>query len=202
MTNVSKASNQIDLALDELLVGVAEGLTEAQRVLDAQRRDSDGRPRPYAYVIPALDFEIKATCTIETADSGTRMRWRPVALGQTGDVTSSVTSTIRGRVLATPLGAAEGPARIDLVISGARPSYVVTATVRRVTGEPAGGVPLSFDVWPPIPGVRFDALVGRTDARGTAAATLHVDPTVRRGTRIAGVVATDTIQQNFLLLVD
>lgn len=201
MSTAQTASNLVDLALDDLLIGVAEGLTEAQQALDAQRRDADGRPRPYAYAIPSLDFEIKATCTIEQGASGARMRWRPVTLGAASAMTASVTSSVRGRIVAAPQAGSEGPARIDLVLSGTRPTITVTATVCRVTGEPVAGVEISFDIWPPVAGARFDPMIARSGTDGRASATLHVASVIEGGTSLSCVVATDHLQSPFHLVL-
>jgi hypothetical protein len=101
-------------SIEELLVALAEGVREAQAALaSTDNVDAAGRPLP-GYHLPYLDFSINVEMETRSDSGG-----RPVALlfkSQPGtSTTQQVTSTIAGRLVATPPGDGLPIPRIDLL---------------------------------------------------------------------------------------
>lgn len=77
---MSKSSQFVSSSIEQVLLGLARGLRDAQAVLDEMPpTDSYGRPRS-SYHLPYLDFTIKAT--METSDPASAQA-APRALGAT-----------------------------------------------------------------------------------------------------------------------
>lgn len=177
-------------SIEELLVALAEGVREAQLALNAGPRvDASGAPLG-GYQLPFLDFSIKVDMQTK-ADAG----GRPVALLFTArDQSSSnqqVSSTISGRLVATPPGEGLPTPRIAFVVSqniGGKATLSITVT--NSAGEVLADQPVELNIddeagatlsaargaanYKRQAGTRLDQALLRTDASGKAATTLSI----------------------------
>ncbi|KSB89703.1 hypothetical protein AS593_01365 [Caulobacter vibrioides] len=177
-------------SIEELLVALAEGVREAQLALNSGPKvDASGAPLG-GYQLPFLDFSIKVDMQTK-ADSG----GRPIALLFTAKDQNStnqqVSSTISGRLVATPPG--EGLPTPRIAVSGggnigglAHLSVLVTNSA----GEVLADQPVELNIddaasatlsaargvasFVRQPGTRLQQALLRTNAEGRALATLSI----------------------------
>lgn len=178
-------------SIEELLVALAEGVREAQLALSSGPGvDADGRPLG-GYHLPFLDFSIKVDMQTK-ADSG---GGRPVALLFTAKDQNStnqqVSSTISGRLVATPPGEGLPTPRIVFTVGGnIGGKAVISLSVTNSAGERLADQPVELNIddeasatlsaargaaaFARKPATRLQQALLRTDAGGKAEAVLTI----------------------------
>ncbi len=131
-----ESSQFVGNSIEELLVSLADGLREAQLALNSGPLvDASGRP-VVTYQLPYLDFTVQVDMQTRTDTGG-----RPVALlfmarPSTSSTDQRVTSTISGRLVATPPGEGLPVPRIGLTVGDLDDSRVaLNLSVANSAGE-------------------------------------------------------------------
>jgi hypothetical protein len=133
-------------SIEELLVALAEGVREAQLALNSGPKvDAAGVPIG-GYHLPFLDFSIKVDMQTK-ADSG----GRPIALLFTAKDQNStnqqVSSTISGRLVATPPGEGLPTPRIAFTVGGNIGGQAqLTVAVTNSAGEVLADQPVELNI--------------------------------------------------------
>lgn len=177
-------------SIEEMLVALAEGVREAQAALNSGPRvDPAGVPLG-GYQLPYLDFSIQVDMETRVDTGG-----RPIALLFTGRAPSAtnqqVSSTISGRLVATPPGDGLPTPRITFAVGpnfSRRASLVVN--VANSAGEVLADQPLELNIddeasavlsaargvpdFVRKPGTRLQTALLRTDATGRAESALAI----------------------------
>ncbi|MCA9697094.1 MAG: hypothetical protein KC431_06195 [Myxococcales bacterium] len=200
--------------IDDYLLGLAEGVEKAQRQLSQVSLELNAGDAPIMYQIPRVDFELKLSLEMVTADDGmsAKLQFRPASGGGgSRQTTTEASSTLRGSLVAVP--------RL-----GGKPRPVLRTTLRRIdpktwrwqirveaataAGEALAGVNIQFNVdreksreltekLASLPeetslalssNTRFSAGVATTDSRGVASVTLEADMGEPKGSYIAAVI--------------
>lgn len=202
--------------IDTYLVGLADGLAEAQRKLNRLADGQDG-PSPVAYQIPRLDFELHMTATLETGPSGPRIKGRRRVRFQTagGKGSGTVTSTVKGSIVAVPAAGGRPLPRLDALAAPLRKHEVgITAVLFNDAGELLSGEAVEFNIDrdqsaalngaarlrapAPAPGTALRAALVQTDPRGEARTVLTLDPSEPPGKAI--VVTIDALARSRVLI--
>lgn len=175
--------------LDEYLINLAEGLSQAQEELG--QLSAAGAPgRQFTYYVPRLEFELRMDLRVETTSSGPAgkvLKMRPVRTVDVARTQSNteIVSIIRGSFVAVP--ANEGlpvtllEARVGV---GEQGSPRVVARVKNAAGEPLPGVEVEFNLdrkateklsgKGPLKETDVTVAVVKTDAAGEASTLLRI----------------------------
>lgn len=192
-------------SIEELLVALAEGVREAQIALNSvPLLDPSGRPLA-TYQLPYLDFTIAVEVQTETSAGGGRpiALFRPVA--SSSQTSSSVTSTVAGRLIAAPPGDGLPVPRLRLTAAGnIGGAATITIQVSNSAGEVLAGQKIELNIddaasaqltsarggpsWTRFPNTRLAEALLVTDDKGVAATRLLIDPG-QRPTDVAVVFA-------------
>lgn len=157
---MSETIHATTFALQDILLGLAEGLNEAQQQLrEQQPYDAFGRPNTM-YQLPYLDFQLQVTSEFESVTSGDAnesknlLRFqpaRPVTTGTTARM--EIFSTISGRFVATlpNEGAPQTVIRISTEtpqLTGVYYEVKMNIEIGNAAGEKLSGVvvEINFDV--------------------------------------------------------
>ena len=203
-----EASRFVGSSIEELLVSIADGVREAQSALDnGPLLDPAGRPLTQ-YHLPYLDFTIQVDMqTVSDSGGG-----RPVALmftrrGTTSSTEQTITSTISGRLVATPPGDGLPVPRIDLSVGDVSGGAVPLAlAVTNSAGERLANQRVELNIddqesralsaarsvadFTRSPATRLAAAVLITDAAGSANGSLAVGATDAGTKAVVVVVAS------------
>ena len=168
---MSDQSQQIALSLEQILLGIADSLTEAQAALkNVQPYDQYGRPNTL-YELPYLDFKLQVTSEFQhvtqSQNDGSSARtaplgksrypteyiaFKPVKTNETSTIQGEIISTISGRFIANMPN--QGLPQIILTIAtekldiqGSLQKYGLDVSVSNSAGEKLVGstVELNFD---------------------------------------------------------
>lgn len=130
---MSDQSNNVALSLQQILLSIADGLTEAQSALqNVQPYDQYGRPN-ITYQLPYLDFKLQVESTVEVQEQsgGSQSGWlkehvlfRPVKLSSATESKSEIISTISGRFVANIPN--EGLPQVFLAVTSKKSSLTAT----------------------------------------------------------------------------
>lgn len=187
---MSEQSRFVADSVEELLVALAEGVRDAQEALNAiPATDAFGRALP-TYHLPFLDFTINVSVTTQANAQGRPItRLRPVTQGSR---TTNTSSTIAGRLVASPPGDGLPVPQLTLAASSVDGGRV---TLRLTAGNSAGetltGQRIELNIDPqasaalsqaaevkltaPQPGTRLADAIVVTGEDGTAETTLTLD---------------------------
>lgn len=130
---MSTTQSQINsFALQDILLGIVDGLTEAQeRLRSLPPYDEYGRPNPN-YQVPYLDFNLQVVSEFQTIEqqntpgSKTMMKFKPAPKTQNAPNSVEIFSTITGRFVA-------------VVPNDGLPQTVINATVTALPFDPNVG---------------------------------------------------------------
>ena len=155
--------------IDDYLVSLAAGVSEAQRRLNALSTSADGPASPVAYQIPKLEFELRMTLAMQSTTEPEPQRLSSagaLASAQlvkrqlrfqtaTSSTQSSIASTLRGSIVAVPTSGGRPTPRLDVTAvpveeaqglpSGAS-AVLVLAEVSNAAGEVLEGEEVQFNV--------------------------------------------------------
>jgi hypothetical protein len=192
--------------LDDYLVGLANGIRQAQAQLNAIVVDGPPGQPAVGYQLPRVDFELKLSFALaSTANSGGSAAPRLLARApQPGGVggngfTAEGTSTLRGSFVAVPLAAQRPPVLLTIGFKVRRETEVeLVATVADALGVAQVGVEVEFnidrersatlggaDAVPLDEATHITPAVVATDAEGRAVAVLHISERESAGALIA-----------------
>lgn len=188
-------------SIDELLLGIATGLAEAQRRLDGVRSvDTRGRPGP-TYFLPELELELRVATRLEGEGRDHKLMVRPILPSDTAmdGFRAEGVSTLRGRFVAAPPGSLPPVVSLTTEIHRTRARGRRVEVVVRSGGQPLVGAEVCFDLdlersraWSTLEGVELASLATAslaarrvaTDAQGCARTELVLDPQAPAGTHI------------------
>lgn len=193
--------------LDDYLVGLANGIRQAQAQLNAIVVDGPLGQPAVSYQLPRVDFELKlsfalaSTASAGGAPAAPRLLARsPQPGGQGGNgFTAEGTSTLRGSFVAVPLAAQRPPVLLTIGFKIIREIEVeLIATVADALGVAQVGVEVEFNIDPDrsaalggadaVPldeATQIRPAVVATDAQGRAVAVLHISEREAPGALIA-----------------
>lgn len=137
-------------SIDDYLLGLADGIQKAQRQLSQMALVEQPGEAPVTYQIPRVDFELKMSFEMTTADdaSGTALRFRPAG-GARGSntVSTEASSIIRGSFVAVPVHGGKPPPVIRTTLRRISSHKLeVTVSVTSAAGEKLVGVDVQFNV--------------------------------------------------------
>jgi hypothetical protein len=166
-------------SVEAMLVGIAEGVRDAQEALNAiPAIDSFGRPLP-TYHLPYLDFTIAVSVTTETTAGRTFVRINT----PTSTRNAELSSTLSGRLVASPPGEGLPVAQLALAVESTGNRHKLRVTAANTAGEILGNQRIELNVDPeasaalsglpkPAPGAAIPARLKDailiTDETGTA----------------------------------
>lgn len=205
-----EASQFVGNSIEELLVALADGVRDAQSALNSgPLTDPAGRPLA-SYQLPYLDFTVQVNMQTRTDVGG-----KPVALmfmaraaaSSNSNTDQQITSTISGRLVATPPGEGLPVPRVALSVGAAVNGAVpLTLTVTNSAGETLANqrVELNIDDADSVSlsaarsvsnfvrssATRLSAALVTTDANGMASTTLAVGVSDRGTKAVIVVVAS------------
>lgn len=200
-------------SIDDYLLGLADGVEKAQRQLSRVSLELNAGEAPVMYQIPRVEFELKLSLEMVSAEdgSGATLQFRPAGQGGSRQTTTEASSTLRGSLVAVP--------RL-----GGKPRPVLGTTLRRIdpeawrwqvrvklataAGEALSGVKVQFntdrersreltDKLVSLPEgsssalssqTKFSSGVVTTDGHGVASATLEADASEPKGRYVAAVI--------------
>jgi hypothetical protein len=174
-------------SVEAMLVGIAEGVRDAQEALNAiPAIDAFGRPLP-TYHLPFLDFTIAVSVTTETTAGRPFIRLTTPAPGSRS---TELSSTLSGRLVASPPGEGLPVAQLALAVQSSGNAHKLRITAANSAGEILGNQRIELNVdldasaalsglpkpgpGAPVPARLKDAIVITNDA-GTAETELTFD---------------------------
>jgi hypothetical protein len=174
-------------SVEAMLVGIAEGVRDAQEALNAiPAIDAFGRPLP-TYHLPFLDFTIAVSVTTEDTGGRAFVRLKTPAPGSRS---TDLSSTLSGRLVASPPGEGLPVAQLALAVQSTGNAHKLRITAANSAGEILGNqrIELNIDLdasaalsgqpkpapGAPVPARLKDAIVITNDA-GTAETELSFE---------------------------
>lgn len=160
--------------IDDYLVGLADGIHQAQKRLNELRLTGDPSQPPTTYFMPKVEFELKMAFELSRRGGGAaagqggggaplppmtarrgggplakRMKMRPLgAGGGGGSLNESAASVIRGSFVAVPAAGGQPAPRLAtrlLAAAGETPPQV-EVSVSDALGKPLAGVTVNFNL--------------------------------------------------------
>lgn len=196
--NPNQIGEVLDHTLDAYLLGLAEGIKEAQSALNQITVPVGAMGQAaVAYHMPKLDFELRLHMNVQTGAAGSprRLVFRPAAPANANSTMIDVVSTISGSFVSVPLASSQPPARLRTGMKVIAKGVVkIFVTVVDVLGKPLPGTEVHFNLdrdksialtlaerpagssYTPgqASGVTASAVI--TDAQGRAESSLKIDP--------------------------
>lgn len=212
---MSDSSKFVAESLEELLVGIADGVREAQSALnEAPPFDQFGRPMP-TYQLPYVDFDVKVELeSSETSTGHRKIHFLPISGSTNKNINKDISSSISGRFVAIPPG--EGlPVPILQMTStrlGAR-KHKLELLAANTAGEILQLVDLELNLnlelsqslssvqgvsLPSLRGSKLERAVATTNEAGIATTELSIDPGIPKG---ASIVVTAELDQRQVSIV-
>jgi hypothetical protein len=129
-------------SVEAMLVGIAEGVRDAQEALNAiPAIDAFGRPLP-TYHLPFLDFTIAVSVTTETTAGRSFVRIQ----APTGNRSTELSSTLSGRLVASPPGEGLPVAQLALAVQSTGNSHKLRISAANSAGEILGNQRIELNV--------------------------------------------------------
>jgi hypothetical protein len=167
-------------SIEAMLVGIAEGVRDAQEALNAiPAIDAFGRPLP-TYHLPFLDFTIAVSVTTEVTEGRSFVRLKTPT---TANRSTDLSSTVSGRLVASPPGEGLPVAQLALAVQSTGNAHKLRITAANSAGEILGNQRIELNIDPeasaalsglPRPGpgapaaARLKDAIVITDAAGAA----------------------------------
>jgi hypothetical protein len=130
-------------SVEAILVGIAEGVRDAQEALNAiPAMDSFGRPLP-TYHLPFLDFTIAVSISTETTAGRPFVRLKTPAPGRSA---ADLSSTISGRLVASPPGEGLPVAQLALAVQSTGNTHKLRISAANSAGEILGNQRIELNV--------------------------------------------------------
>lgn len=169
-------------SIEAMLVGIAEGIRDAQEALNAiPATDSFGRALP-TYHLPYLDFTIAVTVNTEQTINGRPfIRLLPT---KSDSQSSDLSSTVSGRFIASPPGEGLPTAQLSIASQPSSAGYTLRLTAFNSAGEILAGqrIELNIDTTAsaalsgsPAPTGRLKDAIVITDESGAAQTEISFD---------------------------
>lgn len=190
---IDDPTDLFEATLDDYLVGLANGIRQAQAQLNAIVIDGPPGQPAIGYQLPRVDFELKLAFALSHAAPapGAAPTVRLVARAPqpiAGGFTAEGTSTLRGSFVAVPLAAQRPPVVLTVGFRLRDPRTVeLQAILADALGAPQKGVEIEFNVdrdrslalggdaaEPLAEDTRVEPAVAVTDDAGQAIATLVI----------------------------
>lgn len=131
-------------SVEAMLVGIAEGVRDAQEALNAiPAIDAFGRPLP-TYHLPYLDFTIAVSVSTETTAGRTFVRLNT----PTGNRSTELSSTLSGRLVASPPGEGLPVAQLALAVQSTGNAHKLRVTAANSAGEILGNQRIELNIDP------------------------------------------------------
>lgn len=130
-------------SVEAMLVGIAEGVRDAQEALNAiPAIDAFGRPLP-TYHLPFLDFTIAVSVSTETTDGRSFVRLKTPSPGSRS---TDLSSTLSGRLVASPPGEGLPVAQLALAVQSTGNSHKLRISAANSAGEILGNQRIELNV--------------------------------------------------------
>lgn len=148
-------------SIDDYLLGLADGVEKAQRQLSRVSVELNAGEAPIMYQIPRVDFELKLSFEMVTADDGTnakRLQFKPAGGGgsrSSRQTVAEAASTLKGSLVAVPRSGGKPRPVLRATLRQLDPSATASAdrwrwqvrvTLATAAGEPLPGVDVQFNV--------------------------------------------------------
>lgn len=214
--SIDDPTDLFEHTLDDYLVGLAQGIRQAQMQLNALVVDGPPGQPAVGYHLPRVDFELRLSFALSHsagaagAPPSLRLLARAPQPAGGDQFTAQGQSTVRGSFVAVPLAAQRPPVRLTIGFSRrSEREIAIIADVRDALGVAQVGVAVEFnvdrersqllaggDIAPLDAGTLVEPAVVETDADGRAAATLRISEREAPGALVAVTVdalgATET----------
>jgi hypothetical protein len=184
---MTKEAQFVADSVEAMLVGIAEGVRDAQEALNAiPAIDAFGRPLP-TYHLPFLDFTIAVSISTENTPGRSFVRMK---VPTTGKSSTDLSSTLSGRLVASPPGEGLPVAQLALAVQSTGNAHKLRISAVNSAGEILSNqrIELNIDLdasaalsglpkpgpGAPVPARLKDAIVVTNDA-GTAETELVLE---------------------------
>ncbi|MCB9529508.1 MAG: hypothetical protein H6703_02530 [Myxococcales bacterium] len=216
--SIDDPTDLFEATLDDYLVGLANGIRQAQAQLNAIVVDGPPGQPAIGYQLPRVDFELKLAFALSHAAPapGAAPTVRLVARAPqpvAGGFTAEGTSTLRGSFVAVPIAAQRPSVVLSLAFRMRHERDIeLEATVVDALGEPQAGVEVEFNVdrdrslalggeaaEPLAEDTRVEPAVAVTDDAGHAVANLVISEREPAHALVAVVVDALGVSETLLV---